>query len=282
MDKTSPLYLTQDLSQVYSDTDPRTYELSSYSYMILPTDLTAPMTNAKGLTLGDFGKYLLCQGQVPLDALGYSSLPINLVEAGFQQLQKIPGNQVPSTSAAQIQGCNNPTFSTNGTNTLAVNDPQPPACDKQGPLQCTTATGGAKTPTPVNPSASAPATSTTPGSTASPGTTGSSSSSSNSGTGTGTGTGTGAGTVAQGCSPDSGGCGTTTGQAAQTVAGFPTAAPPSLGDSSQVALMALAAALLVGLVVAPPLVAQASRRRRRGGPGFPGNTGLPRDPGGFQ
>ena len=29
MDQSSPLYLTQDLSQVYTDTDPRTYELSS-------------------------------------------------------------------------------------------------------------------------------------------------------------------------------------------------------------------------------------------------------------
>jgi phosphate ABC transporter phosphate-binding protein len=278
-DKSSPLYLTQDLSQVYTDTDPRTYELSSYSYMILPTDLTSPMTNTKGFTLGAFGAYLLCQGQVPLDALGYSSLPINLVEAGFQQLQKIPGNQVPNTTSAQIQGCHNPTFSTNGTNTLAVNDPMPAACDKQGPLQCSTATGGAKTPTPVNPSASA-SSSTSSGTSASPGA--SSSTSTGTSTGSSTGSGTGTGTLAQGCSPDSGTCGTTTGQAAQTTAGFPTAAPPSLGDGSQVALMSLAAALLVGLVVAPPLVAQASRRRRqRGGPGWPGSTGLPGGPGGY-
>ena len=94
------------------------------------------MTTAKGYTLGAFGAYLLCQGQVPLDALGYSALPINLVEAGFTQLQKIPGSQVPTTTAAQIQKCNNPTFSTNGTNTLADDDPNPPACDKQGPTQC--------------------------------------------------------------------------------------------------------------------------------------------------
>src|SRR5262249_60033970 len=30
-------YLTQNLDGVYSDRDPRTYPLSSYSYMILPT-----------------------------------------------------------------------------------------------------------------------------------------------------------------------------------------------------------------------------------------------------
>lgn len=276
MDTSSPLYLTQDLAQVYTDTDPRTYELSSYSYMILPTSLTAPMNNAKGYTLGAFGAYLLCQGQVPLDALGYSSLPINLVEAGFQQLQKIPGNQVPTTSTSQIQGCHNPTFSTNGTNTLAVNDPQPAACDKQGTTQCSSATGGAKAPTPVNPSASAPTTSHSPGSTASPG-----ASSTSAGTGTGTASSAGSGSVAnaiaQGCSPDSANCGTGTAAqaAAQTLPGVPTNAPASLGDPLKVVLMALAAALLVGLILAPPLIAQASRRRRsRGGGGFPGSPGV--------
>ena len=262
-DKSSSLYLTQNLSQVYTDTDPRTYELSSYSYLILPTSTTPPMSTTKGYTLGAFGAYLLCEGQVPLDALGYSSLPINLVEAGFQQLQKIPGSQVPSQTTAQIQNCHNPTFSTNGTNTLAATDPFPPACDKQGPKECSTATGGARTPTPVNSGASAPATGGNSGS-ATPGASGSA--------GIGS-----AANAAQGCSPDSGGCGAlaASGQsAAQTVSGTPTNSATSLGDSLQVTLMALAAVLLVGLVLAPPLVAQASRRRRKGG-----GTGLP---GGFQ
>ncbi len=255
-DQSSPLYLTQNLSQVYTDTDPRTYELSSYSYLILPTSLTAPMTTAKGYTLGAFGAYLLCEGQVPLDALGYSSLPINLVEAGFQQLQKIPGSQVPTQTATQIQNCHNPTFSTNGTNTLAATDPFPPACDKQGTTQCSTATGGAKAPTPVNPSASGSATSGSRGTTASPG--------ASTGTGTSTGTGSG-GAAAQNCSPDSGGCGSLTaaGQAAQTVNGTPTNSPASLDDGLQVTLMGLAAALLVGMALAPPLIVQASRRRRQ-------------------
>lgn len=271
MNTSSPDYLTQDLSQVYTDTDPRTYALSSYSYMILPTDLTSPMNTAKGFALGAFGAYLLCQGQVPLDDLGYSSLPINLVEAGFQQLQKIPGNQVPTTTAAQIQGCHNPTFSSNGTNTLADTDPDPPACDKQGPTQCSTATGGAKTSTPVKPSASG---STGPSSKASAGA--SASTSTGAGTSTSTGGGSG-GSTAQGCDPDSGGCSASTvaGQdVAQTVNGTPTASPASLGDGLQVALMALAAALLVGLILAPPLVVQASRRRRqRDGTGPHGTPG---------
>jgi ABC-type phosphate transport system substrate-binding protein len=266
----NPLYLTQDLTNVYSDTDPRTYELSSYSYMILPTDLSSPMNTAKGYTLGAFGAYLLCQGQVPLDALGYSSLPINLVEAGFTQLQRIPGNQVPTSTSTQIQDCHNPTFSTNGTNTLADTDPYPPACDKYGTQQCSAGTGGASsTSTPVKPSAASAGSGS---GTASPGASASASASASAGAGTGK------GSAAARCNPDVSTC-TPAAQAghggAQTVAGVPVSAPVSLGDSPQVALMALAAALLIGLILAPPLVAQASRRRRRP----PGGTGLPGGPG---
>jgi phosphate ABC transporter phosphate-binding protein len=135
-DPSSPDYLTADLSGVYTNTDPRNYELSYYSYMIIPTDLSNGMTTGKGYTLGAFGQYLLCQGQQQVDALGYSALPINLVEDGFAQLQKIPGANVPATTAAFIASCDNPTFSTDGTNTLAADAPNPPACDKEGATQC--------------------------------------------------------------------------------------------------------------------------------------------------
>ena len=40
---------------MYGDVDARTYELSSYSYLILPTDLSAGMTLDKGNTLADPG-----------------------------------------------------------------------------------------------------------------------------------------------------------------------------------------------------------------------------------
>jgi phosphate ABC transporter phosphate-binding protein len=135
-DQSSPAYLTADLSNVYTDVDPRTYELSFYSYMIIPTDLSNGMTTDKGYTIGAFGQYLLCQGQQQVDGLGYSALPINLVEDGFAQLQKIPGASVPATTAAFIASCNNPTFSPDGTNTLATDAPMPPACDQQGATQC--------------------------------------------------------------------------------------------------------------------------------------------------
>ena len=144
-DTSSPLYLTANLSQVYADTDPRTYELSYYSYLIVPTDSTPqyPLTTNQGYSVASFGAYALCQGQQQVDNLGYSALPINLVEAGYAQLAQIPGAELPATTSAFIQGCNNPTFSPNGTNTLAANDPQPQACDQQGTTQCAATNAGA-------------------------------------------------------------------------------------------------------------------------------------------
>jgi hypothetical protein len=72
------------------------------------------------------------------------------------------------------------------------------------------------------------------------------------------------------CDPDSGTCpadGATTDSTGQDVAAKPTSTSASLGDGLQVTLMALAAALLLGLGLAPPLIAQLSahRRDRRGG-----------------
>ncbi len=139
-DPTSPDYLTSQLSGVYANTDPRTYPLSSYSYMIIPTALEGSFTENKGLTLADFASYFLCEGQQQADVLGYSPLPVNLAAAGLEQIQKIPGGNPINKD---ISTCNNPTFSPDGTNKLAANAPQPQACDRKGADQCLTGTGGA-------------------------------------------------------------------------------------------------------------------------------------------
>ena len=132
--------LTSDLTGVYNNADPRAYPLSSYSYMIIPTGTDHSFTEAKGKTLGAFAYYFLCEGQQQAPALGYSPLPINLVQAGFDQIPKSPG---AATQTIDITQCNNPTFSSTGENTLAAQAPQPEECDKQGPDQCLTGTGGA-------------------------------------------------------------------------------------------------------------------------------------------
>jgi len=139
-DPTSQEYLTANLSSVYTNPDPRTYPLSSYSYMIIPTAIEGNFTEDKGLTLADFSAYFLCEGQQQADVLGYSPLPINLVQGGLEQVRKIPGGNPDNKS---IASCNNPTFSPDGTNKLANEAPQPQACDKKGATQCLTGTGGA-------------------------------------------------------------------------------------------------------------------------------------------
>lgn len=155
-DESNPeTYLTQDLSGVYNDTDPRSYQLSSYSYFILPTRVGGQFNDAKGRTLAAFTYYAMCQAQQQSASLGYSPLPVNLVTASFEQIAKIPGAEVQNIN---VQQCNNPTFSPSGENLLAQRAPQPEPCDQQGPTQCATGTGGVKTvATPVAPAAQTPA-----------------------------------------------------------------------------------------------------------------------------
>lgn len=127
--------LTQDLDSVYANSDPRTYPLSSYSYMIVPTDGTSPFNATKGKTLSTFINYFLCQGQQKAPALGYSPLPLNLVQAGFSQVVRIPGSVAPPA----ISACNNPNFSgPDGASALVKAAPYPSPCDKAGadPTAC--------------------------------------------------------------------------------------------------------------------------------------------------
>ena len=142
--------LTSDLSGVYTYNDPRTYPLSSYSYMIIPTDLRANFTVQKGRTLSTFAYYFLCQGQQQADSLGYSPLPVNLVREGVKQVARIPGT-TNALSETNLTGCNNPTFdpANPNSNKLAQIAPQPAACDKVGAAQCNTGTAGAQQTTPT-------------------------------------------------------------------------------------------------------------------------------------
>ncbi|GLW93900.1 phosphate ABC transporter substrate-binding protein PstS [Actinokineospora globicatena] len=137
-----PNDLTQKLQGVYNSSDNRTYPMSSYSYMILPTAVKGNFNELKGKTLSDFAYYFLCEGQQQAERLGFSPLPINLVTAGLKQVERIPGSTKKPTD---ISKCNNPTFSTNGSNTLAETAPRPPDCDKLGATVQCDATGKAVT-----------------------------------------------------------------------------------------------------------------------------------------
>ncbi len=259
-DESSDDYLTQKLDRVYTDTDKRSYQLSSYSYFILPTTVRGQFNESKGRTLGAFTYYAMCQAQQRSASLGYSPMPINLVDASFEQIRRIPGVEVQNIN---IASCKNPTFSADGTNLLAKNAPNPQECDKQGSNQCATGTGGLKkVQTPVAPAASG-GQGGTGGGTGGTGATG--------GTGGAGGTGGTGGTGATGvtdggaatevCDPDTGLCATVGGGAAtgdesgttggQIAAASPTLLSSSNGWSSSQTLVALVLLLVLGLLAAP-------------------------------
>lgn len=140
--------LTQNLDGVYNNADPRAYPMSSYSYMIVPTATNKVFTAEKGKTLSKFAGYMICEGQQQASALGYSPLPMNLVQAASDVISKIPG----TVGGVDFNNCNNPTFKPGDSpsnNQLAASAPLPADCDKQGPTQCTGGTGGAQEETPA-------------------------------------------------------------------------------------------------------------------------------------
>lgn len=139
--KDSPDYLLQDLHNVYTFGDKRSYPLSSYSYAIIPTSKSdSRMNSNKRQTLADFLSYSICEGQAPIGPVGYSALPLNLVQAGFEQIGKLKAAdpKVDLTNRA-VTSCNNPTFTPGNLahNHLADIAPQPPACDQSGQGPCT-------------------------------------------------------------------------------------------------------------------------------------------------
>lgn len=255
-DKTSPLYLTQILDGVYNNSDKRAYPLSSYSYMVLPTQSQGRFTAQKGKTLGDFSYYFLCEGQQLAPRLGYSPLPINLVRAGLDQVKRIPG---ADTAKKDIASCNNPTFSKNGENTLAKTAPQPSACDRKGSTQCSANGAPVKAGSGSGSGAGTGAgTGAGSGGAAGGGTTG------GSGTGAAAGGGDGSGT---GVAADGGVTTGTDGTVTTIGNGEVTALPVTLasdytGGPSRTTLMVIAAGLLLGATVGPPVIARRMGRGR--------------------
>jgi len=231
----SPDFLQQNLDSVYTFNDPRSYPLSSYSYLIVPrqgTTLPTNFTNAKGRSLSTYINFLLCGGQNQVAALGYSPLPLNLVQGGLLQNSKIPGHvPVPNLNASGSGGCANPTF-TNGVLTLLTKAPQPSPCSKVGePLNCVVVNG--KATKPGAGSSSSPGASSSP----SPGASGPSAPTS------------------------TGPSAPTSGPATQPVAGQIVNVAAS--SPSKVLLGTLAAVAIVLAVVTPPVLGGWLRRRRR-------------------
>jgi phosphate transport system substrate-binding protein len=140
LDKSSPNYLLQKLNNVYVAPENQVYPLSSYSYGIIPTASDdAKMTTAKRQTLADFLSYSICTGQKEMGPIGYSPLPLNLVQASFSQVGKLKAaDSNVDLSERKVTTCNNPTFDPKdlSRNCLAEIAPPPPPCDKAGSGPC--------------------------------------------------------------------------------------------------------------------------------------------------
>jgi ABC-type phosphate transport system substrate-binding protein len=260
--------LTQDLSQVYTSFDPRAYPLSSYSYMIVPKDNASNFSNDKGKTLSEFAYYFLCEGQQQADRLGYSPLPINLVQAGVDQVGQIPGS-THKLNRNDLSKCRNPTVSPTGGNLIAESAPQPNPCDRKGVTQCATGTGGAQQTTPTTGGGNASAGGGGTGNTSAGG-----GGAANADGGAGSPAGADNGSAAAGgpagdgtaaIDPNTGEQISGTSLAGGSNSSGVSAVPVSvdLADNRrQMVLGSLAVVLLLGLVFGPPLVARNMRKRQ--------------------
>jgi phosphate transport system substrate-binding protein len=260
--KSSPNYLLENLNNVYVNPAPQTYPLSSYSYMIEPTSATdATMTTAKRQTLADYLYFSICQGQAQMGPIGYSPLPVNLVEAGFQQIAKLhTADPDVDLSKQNVTTCHNPTFVAGHPteNHLAQIAPQPLACDKEGAGPCSA--------TQVNNPTGNPTKGAAPSSSANP--------QSSNGTGQHQSTGpqptssTGPGAIStpgvQGTAPtDPNGLTNPAAGSAGNVASVEADLPASPDHEAQVVLAILAGLLFLGAILLPPVVIHAVNRRKK-------------------
>jgi ABC-type phosphate transport system substrate-binding protein len=268
MDKSSPNYLLQNLNNVYTDSDKRTYPLSSYVYMIEPTGKypspESKITTAKRQTIADFEYYSICQGQEEIGPIGYSPLPVNLVQAGFGQLAKLKtADPKVDLTKHNVQSCHNPTFIKGhpNTNHLAQIAPMPPSCDKVGAGPCAagvTPDGTGPTPTSSGHHTSTSSKSSNPGSSQSSGSTPAGTTSGSDPTGKAAGTH---------IDPTTGQLVSNSGSGTQS-ADAPVTVPAGLagyrsGHLTKV-LAPLAVLLLVIGLALPPLIAYRMSAKRRG------------------
>jgi ABC-type phosphate transport system substrate-binding protein len=253
-DSSSVDFLMQNLTPVYTDPDPRTYPLSSYSYLIVPrtsrtvngtTYYPHPFSDSKGATLSKYVGYILCQAQQSAQALGYSPLPKPMVVGGFTQYNDIPGH-LPPPEGSNYNNCNNPAYH-DGVDTILTDAPYPNKCQKvTAPLNC-------------NPSA--------PGN---GGTTGN-----NHGHGKGNSPGSGntspGGSTGNNTNPNTGQPNGATGSTNPNVYAQPVALA---GQPAEQWLFGVLTALeLIAVVVVPVALGTWLQRRRRGGGGLLGGAG---------
>jgi ABC-type phosphate transport system substrate-binding protein len=286
----SPDYLSQDLSNVYTYQDPRSYPMSMYSYEVVPEQTNLVTSTSKGASLAWVSTQAICRWQTDMGPLGYSPLPMNLVLAGMQQILKIPGID-PSTRTSITDAekgvlnsgtnpCDNPTFQPGDDpshNVLVDTAPFPVGCNAACQAPWKRAGRGVGSGPSYGTSTVKSDVGANPGAVASGGTTGAAGGTSpagatnastgatgGSGSGTGAGAGSGSGAAQQVCNADTGVCTTSTAATANTASdaqAVPTTIASSAGwGTTQWLGLVVGILMFLALIVIPPLVVVSSRR----------------------
>jgi phosphate transport system substrate-binding protein len=255
--------LSQELSGVYTNTNPLTYPISAYSYMMTPCapsgdrpTCAAPFYSADRISaMAQWLRYIACDGQVKMAQLGYSPLPANLSQEIARSIGRLgPGAPRYAFTAAN---CRNPRFRGSlGAGAASPPDPfaraDPTRYNGGGSASGGSAAGGS---TPGGGSAAGGATSGRTGSGGS--TAGGPAGRSGAGGTAGqrpSGSTSAPGVVGRAGSTQQAGGGSTEFRAAQPVS-YPGADTPPLGSTP--------ALVLLVLVTVPPIVLAWRRRRRR-------------------
>ena len=121
--------LSQELSGVYASPDPLAYPISAYSYMITQCKSTGDRPTCKGPypnsgvseTFAKWLRYIACDGQVNMAAIGYSPLPPNLSQEIANSIARLEGT---APEGLNVGNCANPRFAGNlGADSSSPQDP---------------------------------------------------------------------------------------------------------------------------------------------------------------
>jgi phosphate transport system substrate-binding protein len=138
---------SQDLSGVYTSTNPLAYPISAYSYILVqcaPTSsrptCTSPYSSSDiASTMAQFMGYVACAGQIHMAEIGYAPLPTQLSQFLANAVGWMLGQPAQQLSASN---CSNPTFS-GSLGAGASPPPLPPIGKAPGAPALGAATGGA-------------------------------------------------------------------------------------------------------------------------------------------
>jgi phosphate transport system substrate-binding protein len=121
--------LSQELSGVYTSTNPLAYPISAYSYIVTQCASTPDRPTCQG-PYGNSGisetfhtwlRYIACDGQVNMARIGYSPLPPNLSQEIANSVARLTGGAPEQLNAGN---CTNPRFGGSlGTGSASPGDP---------------------------------------------------------------------------------------------------------------------------------------------------------------